>query len=276
MRQGAPHCLVVVADDFGRSPSINRAVAEGREKGILTAASIMAGGPAFEDAVYIARKTALSVGLHVTLCDGNSVLPPLSIPDLADKGGRLPRNPLRAWLRYSLPSLLEQIDREIEAQFETLRENGIRPTHVDGHHHLHMQPSIFRIVCRHAVRRGVRWIRIPRERLPVALSGAARSGLSFAEWAVFGFLSLAHGNQARQSGLRSADRAFGLSVTGRLDEKRLLQMVARTEGVTEIFLHPDTETIAGQRELEALCSPAVRSRIASLGVRLAGYGELTF
>jgi predicted glycoside hydrolase/deacetylase ChbG (UPF0249 family) len=66
--------FVTVADDFGRTLSVNAAVAEAHDNGILSSASLMAGGEAFDDAVRIsdARKT-LSVGIHVTLCDGRAV-----------------------------------------------------------------------------------------------------------------------------------------------------------------------------------------------------------
>ncbi|HYA85902.1 MAG TPA: ChbG/HpnK family deacetylase, partial [Nitrospirota bacterium] len=56
---------VVVADDFGSSSSVNHAVAEAHDRGLLTAASLMAGGSAFEEAVEIAQnRKGLSVGLH--------------------------------------------------------------------------------------------------------------------------------------------------------------------------------------------------------------------
>lgn len=63
--------LVTVADDLGRSASVNEAIAEAHDNGILTAASLMAGGEAFQDAIQIALKRRhLSVGLHATFCDG--------------------------------------------------------------------------------------------------------------------------------------------------------------------------------------------------------------
>ncbi|MGD0281288.1 MAG: ChbG/HpnK family deacetylase [Dissulfurispiraceae bacterium] len=62
-------CLAVVADDMGKSASVNRAIAEAHDKGFLTAASIMAGGEAFDDAVQtVLERSRLSAGLHVTLC----------------------------------------------------------------------------------------------------------------------------------------------------------------------------------------------------------------
>src|SRR5574340_455104 len=158
MGRSAGKYLVAVADDFGASPSINRAVAEAFDNGILTAASLMAGGSAFDGAVGIAReRKTLSVGLHLTLCDGRAVLQHGDIPDITDINGNFEKNPARAWIRYRGADILKQIDAEVSAQFDRLEKSGIHPTHVDAHHHLHMHPGIFRMLCAHAAKRGVRW-----------------------------------------------------------------------------------------------------------------------
>jgi hypothetical protein len=41
MEQGPKRYAVIVADGFGKSPSVNAAVAEAHDQGILSAASIM-------------------------------------------------------------------------------------------------------------------------------------------------------------------------------------------------------------------------------------------
>lgn len=88
IRHQSRNRIVVVADDMGESSSLNSAIAEAHKRGILTSASLMAGGQAFEEAVMIAVECSnLSVGLHVTLCDGRAVLPPSQIPDLVDHDG---------------------------------------------------------------------------------------------------------------------------------------------------------------------------------------------
>ena len=77
--------LIVTADDFGAHPSVNAAVERAHRDGILTAASLMVGAPAAEDAIARARALpGLRVGLHLVLADGASVLPPRAIPDLVD------------------------------------------------------------------------------------------------------------------------------------------------------------------------------------------------
>ena len=98
---GEGRCLVVTADDFGRSPSVNRAVATACDRGVLTAASIVAAGDAFEEAVDLAaRYPELSVGLHIMLSDGRPVLSAADIPGLVDAEGRFERSPMRAGIAY--------------------------------------------------------------------------------------------------------------------------------------------------------------------------------
>src|SRR5712691_8118802 len=58
--------LIVNADDFGRSASINQAVIRAHREGILTSASLMLNEQAYEEAVALAREhPQLGVGLHL-------------------------------------------------------------------------------------------------------------------------------------------------------------------------------------------------------------------
>ena len=58
--------LIVNADDFGRSRSINEAVIRAHREGILTTASLMVNEPACAEAVALAKENPrLGVGLHL-------------------------------------------------------------------------------------------------------------------------------------------------------------------------------------------------------------------
>jgi hopanoid biosynthesis associated protein HpnK len=260
--------LVVVADDFGASPTINRAVIEAHEGGIVTAASLVAGGDSFEEGIRLARShPGLSVGLHATLCDGRAVLPTDRIPGIVDEGGWLEPSPARAGWRYGLRwrALRHEIERELEAQLDRLADAGIVATHVDGHHHLHVHPMVFRVLCREAGRRGVRWIRVPQ--------GDLSSG-GVIEWAGFGALGWINRLVASRNGLRTADRVHGLSRTGRMDEAYLIKLLRKIgSGWNELFVHPDTGTRGGLQELRALTSPDVAEEVRRLGIMLRGYHE---
>lgn len=270
--------LVTVADDLGSSSSVNLAVVEARNKGILTSASIMAGGETFEEAVRIALDLDLCVGVHVTLCDGRAILPHSVIPDITDPTGQLEKNPSVAWMRYMKRNVFSQVEAEVEAQFERIEKTGIRATFVNGHHHLHMHPRVFDLVCRQASRRGIFWIRIPTETVSIVLDLRSRSRglMPFIEWAVFGMLGIYNQRTARKYDMRAPERVYGLSRTEDVDEGYLLNILSRLNGaMSEFFVHPDTASASGRRELEALTSVVVRKRLDTLGIRLTGYGGIS-
>lgn len=274
-----PRRLVVVADDLGRSSGVDEGIAEAHERGIVTSASLMAGGASFDGAVRLARAhEGLSVGIHVTLCDGRPASRPGGLPGLVDGDGRLERSPARAGLRYGLrwQRLRGPIESEVRAQFERLDEAGIRPTHADGHHHLHVHPALFGLVGRIAVERGARWIRVPSEDLASALAGGSPLEIPgrLAEWLTFEALARSNRRTARALGLDFAARVLGLSHTGRLDESFLLDALPRIPaGVTELFCHPDASTVPGRGEIAAVVSARVRDRLEEEGILLAGYRD---
>src|SRR5437867_12998673 len=87
----APIRLLVNADDFGLSESVNAAVVEAYDHGILTSCSLMVAEPAAPAAVRAAReRPGLAVGLHLVVAAGCAVLPPAVVPRLIDASGRFP------------------------------------------------------------------------------------------------------------------------------------------------------------------------------------------
>ena len=93
--------LIVNADDFGRSASINQAVIRAHREGILTTASLMVNEPACDEAVALARENPqLGVGLHLTLLCGHSALPSERIPGLVNARHEFTHNPAGAGFRY--------------------------------------------------------------------------------------------------------------------------------------------------------------------------------
>src|SRR6266567_2053279 len=79
--------LIVNADDFGVSRGVNRAFVECHQLGIVTSATLMANSTAFNDAIELAKENRrLSVGCHVTLMDGEPLLPPQEVASLLRDG----------------------------------------------------------------------------------------------------------------------------------------------------------------------------------------------
>jgi hypothetical protein len=273
--------LVVVVDDVGLTSSVNQAVSAVHGWNMVTALSLAAGGAAFGEAVkMVERRPHLSAGLHVMLSDGPSVLPHSAIPGLVRPDGHFRKSPLLAGLCYWLHrrTLKGQIEAEVEAQFDRFEKSGLHPTHVDCHHHLHMHPVIFDVIARAAAQRGVRWIRIPREpaSLVLNLHFPLPDPRAFVRWLVFGPLTGRNLFVAHRYGLRSATNVYGLSATGKIDEKYLLALMPLIEATTsELYLHLDMGTTAGRDEMKAVSSIRVREAMERRGVIPVNFNELT-
>jgi chitin disaccharide deacetylase len=276
--------LIVCADDFGLDVAVNEAVEEAHRHGILSSASLMVAGPAAADAVARARRLpGLHVGLHLVLVEGWPALQSAEIPELVSSNGQFDRNLLRAGLRFFfLPRVRRQVALEIRAQFEAFRATGLRLDHVNAHKHMHVHPTVARLIVEIGRNYGIRAVRVPFE--PVgALRAAFPEGhyhsRLYHPW--IGSLT----RRLRRAGLVVNDYLFGLAWSGAMVEERLLRLIPHLpEGVSEIYLHPATGRTAAleaatpgyrQRdELAALVSPALKALIAELGIGLASYGDL--
>ncbi len=257
--------LVITGDDFGISTAVNRAIVEAHEKGVLTNASLMVAGEAFEEAVAVAReRPSLAVGLHLVILDGKAVLPPAEIPLLVDSEGRFSDAPVSAGVRYFVrPAARVQLRREIRAQLERFRSTGLTLSHVDGHHHLHLHPVALACLADLAAEFGIPAIRLPSEELSLALRmdpGGAATKVLWSE--IFRRLRRHGERQLRGRAVAFADRVYGLLATGRVTEQYLLALIPRIQAdAVEVYSHPG----ASSAELEALISPRVRTAIRDAG-----------
>lgn len=277
--------LIVTADDFGLSSGVNRAVEQAWQQGILTNASLMAGGAAFNEAVTIAKRNpGLQVGLHLTLVQGTAVLSPQENPGLTDRNGTFPDDPVKTGIRYFFnKNLYKPLKREIEAQICKVKDAGINLTHIDGHLNIHLHPTVFTFLHDLMPRYGIRSFRLSRERLSHNLRfDSSRKGGKLIERIIFGSLSAFARTELKQSGITVAREVKGVLNSGRMTEDYLLNILdGLEEGLTECYFHPgilpDTEITRCMpdyrhgEELAALLSPRVRNKLAELQITLCNY-----
>jgi hopanoid biosynthesis associated protein HpnK len=280
--------LIVTADDFGLHLAINEAVERAYTEGVLTAASLMVGQPAVQDAVERARRLpGLRVGLHVTLTGARPVLAPQQLPDLVDASGGLPTNlAALGWRLATSPAARRQAEQEIRAQFQAFADTGLALDHANAHQHYHMHPFVLDRMLQIGMRFGLRAVRVPFEPLWLARAvpaSASRAGrLSALGWALgTGWMR----RRLRRAGLARNDVLFGLRCTGRLDEAALCDALERLRaGVAEVYLHPATrcgprEQSAGvgphaREEFDALLSARVRQRLQAPRVSMGGFVDI--
>ena len=148
--------LIVNADDFGFTAGVNRAIIEAHTRGIVTSTTLMASGPAFNDAVRLARETPrLDVGCHLVLIDGEPVLDAVRLPTITsrDSGTGRFRDGLKSFAARALTSRFDpaEIEAETSAQIGKIQSAGIKVSHVDSHKHTHLFPAVLRPVLRAAL-----------------------------------------------------------------------------------------------------------------------------
>jgi hopanoid biosynthesis associated protein HpnK len=281
--------IIITSDDFGLSKGVNTAVEKAWQEGVLTCASLMAGGAAFDDAVAIARRNpGLQVGLHLTLVQGHSVLPHSQIPGLVDESGRFSDYPVSAGLRFFFDkNLYKPILREIEAQIQRVADSGIPLSHVDGHLNIHLHPTVFGFLAELMPRYGITSFRLSRECLAQNLRFDRQRRLGkTVERVIFGALADHARPYLDRLGIRYAGEVKGLLNSGRMTEEYLLKIIdGLQDGLTELYFHPgilpDAEISRRMpdyhhaEELAAIVSPAVRKRLKELQIPVQNYrGEV--
>jgi hopanoid biosynthesis associated protein HpnK len=176
--------VVVSGDDFGFSSGVNQAIITAHQQGLLSSASLMVTGAAFDEAVELARQNPrLAVGLHLVTVCGKSALPPGQVPHLCDSSGRFCDNPVRAGLIYQFSKAARrELASEVRAQLERFHRAGLLLSHVDGHLHMHAHPVIMKILVGLAQEFSIRTIRLPREELRTELKIDKSRLISKAAW----------------------------------------------------------------------------------------------
>jgi len=243
----------------------------------------MVGGKAAADAVARARPLPdLRVGLHLVLVDGRPILPAVAVPALVRDNAIFDRNMARAGIRFFLlPRVRRQLESEIRAQFAAFCATGLPLDHVNAHKHMHLHPTVARLIIEIDRDFGLKAVRVPYE--PVQVLRRAVPGEHYPT-PLYGFWIKALRRRLQRAGLRANDYVFGLAWSGGMVEERILRLIAHLpEGVSEIYFHPAVESspslaaMPGYRHAEefaTLISLKVRRKIAEHGIGLVSYGDL--
>ena len=279
--------LIINADDFGLTRGVNRAIVEGHARGVITSASLMANGPAFEEAAQLARSLPrLSVGCHVVLVDAS----PLLVNSTRKSNTRF-GNTLGVLAYRAMTKKLDQqqLEAEATAQIRKLQSAGISVSHCDTHKHTHILPAVLQALLRAAKNCGVRALRNPFALLPLP------SALLFARpslWKRYMQVNWLRRfadqfrNAVKDASLFTPDGTLGIVITGALDQKLFQAIVENMpEGTWEFVCHPgynDADLRATrtrlresrEKELRVLTSDEARQILLRQEVELVTFRDL--
>ena len=284
--------LIVNADDFGLTEGVNRAIVEAHQRGIVTSATLMANGAAFDDAVRLAKENpSLAVGCHVVLMDGEPLSPREQVASLAPDGHGF-RADFASFAWSALRGRIDpqQIEREAAAQFRKIQSAGLSLSHFDAHKHAHMLPMVLRPLLRAARACGIRALRNPFVPLrPLAYAHLFRRPRLWKRYSEVKLLRGWHDAFRRivaEAGMQTTDGSFGVLSTGALDLP-LFEAIAGCipDGTWEFVCHPGYNDAALDRvrtrlrasralELDVLNSPAARAALDARQIQLINFENL--
>ncbi len=295
--------LIVNADDFGLTAGVNRGIVEAHNRGVVSSTTLMANGPAFEDAVTAARSTPnLSVGCHVVLVDGTPVLPQDAVDTLRAIRSAEPNHFYSSLSAFAARAMLGGFDRdqlvaEVVAQIRKIQATGLRVTHLDTHKHAHVFPEILAALLRAARICGVRAIRNPI--VPVKAISARLFKDKRELWKRYSQVRVLHAfsgqflQRTKRAGLLTPDGVLGVIETGARfgsgegsgrDSLLRETLAGLPEGTWELVCHPGYNDAdlraAGTRLLDSrdeerrlLTSPELRQFLDEQKIRVIGYAE---
>jgi chitin disaccharide deacetylase len=254
----------------------------------------MANGDALQDAFATVKDLpALGVGVHLVLTELRPVAPARAIPGLVNGAGRLPPTP-GVLFRAVLQGVISRRAMETELEWQVLKilDEGLLPTHLDTHKHVHVLPAVLDCVLHVAQKYGIRWIRNPFDETSVVnllptVAGKDRLALfrQFLKTRTFSVFRSRFACRLRSAGLRSPDHFFGTVITGLWKEASLRQLVSRLpDGINELMTHPgecDAELHlqstrlreSREQERDILLAPTFRDLLQTQQIILTHYGE---
>jgi len=243
--------LIINADDLGISPEVNRGIFIAHEKGVVTDSSLLIKGFYAQQAMEMIKKTpSFQVGLHVDL----DPLLGWESPGIE----RLPRQKLLEMMNE--PDFAGRVKKEINNQMTAFLKEGLIPSHIDTHHHVHGFPQIFEHLIEAMDRHGIKAIRFSKK----GYSLLGREDIP---------ITPAH-TQWMEDTLRKKKILHPHHLIDPIVSFSLKEIPA---GVSELMVHP---SMGGdkwrQRDFEMLVDPRFMSMVKDEGIQLIGFAELAF
>lgn len=261
--------LIVSADDFGISKSINSGIIKAFKDGIVRSIQAMPVAKEFQDALAQARNAGINeMGVHLSLVTGD---------------GKFPQGYIKIALGVFFKKInLQEVELEFRNQIECVKCAGIKISSLSSHEHIHMLPDILRIFVKLAKEYKIPAIRYPRKDKLVEPISVKK----FYKMCVLAYFEKKIGVILKKSGLIYTDNFLGLLDSGNLSEETLVRLLGSLrQGCTELVAHPGFLTPQAikespfhrncEKELAALTSNRIKKLINDSDIKLITFEEFS-
>lgn len=232
--------VIFHGDDFGLTSGVNKGIIRSFSEGLLTSASLIAGGKAAQEAISLAKDNpGLDMGIHLVLCDEPPVLRPGDLSSIISSGTCFPsrKQVLRAILARRID--YKEVEAEWNAQVETLLNAGVRVSHLDSHQYIHLFPGLMAVFLKI-----VKKYDIPFVRGSINDPASLETGFKrLIQWTGLSLWTRSFVSRSLPSHVRVLPSVGFLAAGGRLNSDMLLKTLEslrskKSAHAVEVILHP--------------------------------------
>lgn len=233
--------LIANADDFGLTKGVNAGTVKAFKDGIVCSATLMVNGEAAEEAFQLAKENpGLGVGIHLVLTYGKPISK--NLKNIVDANG----NFLKQSVLRNMEIDLKEVEVEFRAQIEKFISNGMTPTHIDSHHHVHMIAEIAPLVTKLA------------NELDIPVRDSSKHDATF--------LDDFYGNDL------TIDSLVNLLESNK--DKEIVEMMVHPAEVDELLKGMSSYSAARKNELEILTSDEIKKYLEMNGIELINFTHI--
>lgn len=259
--------LIVNADDYGLTREVSGGILYAHLHGIITSTTAMMNMEGVLEDLKLAELETpeLGIGVHLVLTAGSPVLPRAQVSSLVDQNGQFSKiKTIYEALKQMKP---DEICQEWSAQIEKFLSSGLRPDHLDSHHHVsYLDTMLFETMLKLAQKYDLPIRKIP-DQSTSGLIGSIPINLKDYQT-----------NATVISPEYFASGFYGESAINRVLATILYEL---DRGTTEIMTHPgfvddilkakSSYNVGRKIELDILSSVEVKKLVQKLGIKLVTF-----
>lgn len=278
--------LIITADDYGMSESVNEAIRECVAAGIVTSTNLMTGMDYCESISQLRQDfPKLSVGLHWTLTTVRPVSEVAIIPSLVDEDGMFWSYPIFRQRFKRKQINLDEMKYELLAQYNKYVKLCGAPDYWNTHQNIHVGFEIFDIFLALASE-----VKIKKMRSHQRIRVPTRGKRTVATWRLFlePFKKIVLNrwmSSAKSKGINAPNGLlFFMGSEDRLNADYVYRNIEWKENlIAELIIHPATKndspyfgSITEKRiaEYNYFRNPQLKYLAADAGVLLCGFEEV--
>lgn len=268
--------IIINADDFGMSKTVNEAIVDGFKNGIISSTCIMPNMPGFEDAVSrLCEIEGIGIGVHLNIIEDKTAINSLKKSSkLYNKDGFFNNGFLQMILKSYDKDFMIEVEMEFRCQIEAVLKH-IHPDHLDSHVHTHGIPKIFELVCKLAKEYNIPCIRTQFEHL--YFDGNWKNFINpkyyinLVKIAILNFFTIINKKTAKKYGLLTNDCVIGVGYTSMMNENTIqkgIDKIKNSDEILEVICHPDVDQrrISNFNEYKTVINPIMIDFIRDIKV----------